>query len=115
MLFLSIFFTSPVRLESQSLVGISTSGDMDSESLARYHSLLATYAETGTLPDEMPVHQAETAVTVLNLIAEFRHRVLPHSSRILGRNTVSVEFLLFWKNVPGSEPVDSFGPRKLRF
>ncbi|MGC6550210.1 MAG: site-specific integrase, partial [Rubripirellula sp.] len=31
------------------------------ESLARYHSLLATCAETGTLPDETPTHQAEAA------------------------------------------------------
>ena len=83
------------------------------ESLARYHSLLATYAETGTLPDEMPVHQAETAVTVLNLIAEFRHRVLPRFESNLGTKYRLRRVFAVLEERFGSEPVDSFGPRKL--
>jgi integrase len=83
------------------------------ESLARYHSLLAIYAETGTLPDEMPVHQAETAVTVLNLIAEFRHRVLPRYESNLGTKYRIGRVLGVLEERFGSEAVDNFGPRKL--
>lgn len=83
------------------------------ESLARYHSLLATYAETGTLPDETPTHQAEAAVTVLNLIAEYRQRVLPKYESKLGTKYRLGRVLGILEERFGSVPVTSFGPRKL--
>lgn len=83
------------------------------ESYARYYALLAEYNANGRQLPAQPQRQAETAIRVRDVTADFRARVLPlydHSPGHLGcfRNLCD---LLDQRH--GDEPVSEFGPRKL--
>lgn len=87
------------------------------ESYARYYALLAEYNANGKVAPvrdgKEQTHQAETAILVRHITADFRARVLPtyesneaHHSRL-----DALCSLLDTKH--GNEPASEFGPRKL--
>lgn len=83
------------------------------ESYARYFALLAEYNANGMKAPQQPQRMAEVKIRVKDLVADFRHRVLPQYEHNYGQHNRFKNLLMLLEERHGAEAVDEFGPRKL--